>query len=813
MRETDYIDPADIHAISIAGLGEPDTDAGASNGYLICTGSAREYQAILSNWQVKPHLKHASLEGKSHDLTYFQSKTKYSAFEFGFRATDEQGADFFGDAEISTTEVTAYADTTTTTMELADPGLADTPVWINSECILLGSHTGGGTYTGCTRGYYSSRQEPHRTGANVYDYIHEWAGRIVRLYTLTYDGGPTADSGGSPTDAFTLTQRWWGKIHSGPEQDKGTLTLDTWGLFGGEDPIPLAREDRTISDHGQLTLKRADLGRSIIDAGSTTYETSIYKPSSILPYDQVCAVVEGEVVQLRGTDGDYTISDGPLFGRDFRDIQSDTRNGIITVDSPEDIYEVMAFDADFENVLTTEGPGLFPWRSSRINSAYGTDFEDFFDRHPLTYYAILNLSTRTKDTNPAVFDILQRDWSTNNRPFYVDNITDRIKALIRATPEYQMNHFVLGWGNSSVDLRRKSREWFLRPWGFDEAPTKNGEVDLVQATTVDADTYDAALSNKIAPVQSDTLNQDSGRSSVIRGAKLTVGGLPMEGETPRSAHVVDADNDANRAAYLRMGTDIEFDFSTVKPERLEWVKSIVVDKVAVQSLKIPTVQFELEDWQPNGLDYGIGKAAHLEDIDIEPAWLWDRDGERVSDFSDDVQWTGVFTGQHWLPQRMAYAMTLYLIGRNVGRWRAPTGIIRDWRTSGGSHILTLQGNAAADSAYGLSATDVSYFTPGDDVAIWRPDGTYWSGNPATPLEVDSVDTGAQEITLSNTYWSDPPRFGRVELAGLDSDSSGAGYENQGLNGRFTNVVRAYMFLADTSDTLGDADLEGDQYAA
>lgn len=64
-----------------------------------------------------------------------------------------------------------------------------TLVHVGREAITLGTHTAGGTYTGCTRAAEDTSGEPHLAGVSISDTPHHWKGRRGWLYAVNLKTG------------------------------------------------------------------------------------------------------------------------------------------------------------------------------------------------------------------------------------------------------------------------------------------------------------------------------------------------------------------------------------------------------------------------------------------------------------------------------------------------------------------------------------------------------------------------------------------------------------------------------------------------
>lgn len=220
----------------------------------------------------------------------------------------------------------------------------------------------------------------------------------------------------------------------------------------------------------------------------------------------------------------------------------------------------------------------------------------------------------------------------------------------------------------------------------------------------------------------------------------------------------------------------------------------------------------MADHLETGCDLTVGAYATLDDLPLKKPYLVDADGNRISTTRDDVNWLCQIIGRRFRPAERTYDLTLLVVGAALVRLRAPSGVITGY-TDNGDGTSTFQLDR---TALDQSADDGTFFTAGDDLIVTNPDGTTWE---STELEVTA--SSGSFVDVEGTLSSVPSswEWHVLELAPLDTDGSGAGYSNPGLNGAYSNIERVYAFLANSptssnvDPTLGDAGLEADIYGA
>lgn len=819
--------PEDMFAgIAFEGIGPEGDVSGQSHsgGWLICTSGVRDIIDTVesrSGWKPEPYLVISSLKGTSTLLEFFTGEVRWSGYSVRIQATDRMSERFLYEQRRAQTVLQERITPSAATLKLDDATLANTIIYIDDETIELGTATGttGGvtTYNVTTRGKYQSTEIAHEKEANVFTETPYWEGRRVKLIT-----GEQVQVAGQTTVDFT--QRGTFTLQAPPTQDQGHLIFTLNEAGAGVSSVKGGRRDRTVRK-GRLRVGIFGI------VGIPLYESKIRKgdagaPSDADHFDTALQIGDEMVFPFRGvydTSGALTEHESlearrpakPILRKAYkRDDISDEDLAFPERPITEDhVYEVFAVDR-FRD--------LTPLHT--IADALGEEFR----YHPLTYYAAIHLSTASKAADPSSFDVLTQDWSVGADWLFEPSIVDTIKKLVRAYPQ-TIDREVVGTGGDDVSLREWAKRRFLKAYGWREGVTTDGWLTVHRIGSPDIEDYDSAQGNTIEPKQSEILRYETGHGSTADVVKVTFGNTDIT--DGRTLFLTAKDNTGTRPGEVGSEPDVEIDLGTVSPpaqqnqagsSRFAEFRRKTVDRLLLQHFAIPRLTVLAEDHVDESKDYGLGEVVTVGDLNVEPEWLVAQ-GERVSTLDDQERFTGFLIGRRFFlaedpDKSLSYELTMLFVGNKITRWRAWSGVIQSVTTTGGNHVLTLGGEGTGDagkSAFGAElddgtvAADAEFATVGDEVEIYNPDGTYWANN--TPLEITAVDTGTNTITLDGAWSTDPPPDRIVRPAFPDTDDSGTGYNNDGLDGQFANVSRVYVYLAESDDTAGDNEIEADEY--
>lgn len=818
-------DPAIFAGIAIEGIGtEGDVSSVSTenDGWLITTSSAAPHISDIENdtsWKVKPWLNFEDLDVDGVEVEIFQAGTYWPAFRGTIEAKDEAAERLVWTQFRAQAVLEERITSSATSLKLDRSDLAEHIIYIGDETIELGSATGTTdgvtTYDVAQRGQYQSQQLAHEAEANVFTSAPYLDSRRIKFFTIEQHPN---DPARSLDPGYTTTQRGLGQLVGNVVQNQGTLDWKTRGSGARLKEITGGKEDRRIDESDHVLAYTSVAG---VVGPIPEYDTTIVKPeagetssgqdAAIQISDRVIpAELSVDTSSTPNERDGLSIIPGksqPLWGENLTsdDLETDEVGAIPAAPIREGAFEVFAVHADRD---------VTPLHI--IADALGDDFR----YHPLTYYAAFHLSTRQTEADPSSFDVLRPDWALNAKWLFTSTIVADIKQLVRERPNQTVKRIALGKDNNAVQIRRFCVNVLLHGHGYYEATASGGSITVERVKTPTIQDHDDALGRPVKPLPSDTLVEDPARDRTKSAIQVTLGDTDFtEG---RSLFVRGNLNTEQRWQDLDDNRQLEIDLSTADPQDFEAVQDRLIDLLQMQSHPQNRLRFLAEDHTDKAASYDIGEFVNLGNIDLSPEWIVDNDGNRVQNFAE-IEATGIIVGRtfHLTDQNRskAYTLTVIFVGDQLTRWRAPSGKIQSVTTDGsGNHVLTLRADDGTPSHFGQieddtgnAQSDAGLFSVGDEVEVYAPDGQYWSSNAIK--EVTAVDENNDQITVSGTWSSDPPTGHFIELAHIDSDGSGTGYVNNGLNGTFDNIDRAYVFLSDTDDTIGDAGLEADQYGA
>jgi len=198
-------------ALTIEGVG------GSAGQYRLAMGAAPAWdssglylEAVLTSWP----------DEVGADVNFLTGTSAQTSGRFTLRQTTTLRSIFWDTNPITVASATAAVGATSVSILTDSTGLAGSVVHWDREAILLGTHAGGGTYTGCTRGLLGTQATRHGDGTppDLELYGSPWSlkGRVVRLIRAASDAAGYGDE-------VTL---WTGVVQEVTAQGLASLTLD-----------------------------------------------------------------------------------------------------------------------------------------------------------------------------------------------------------------------------------------------------------------------------------------------------------------------------------------------------------------------------------------------------------------------------------------------------------------------------------------------------------------------------------------------------------------------------------------------------------
>jgi hypothetical protein len=312
------------------------------------------YQDCLVSW---PDSFSASVD--------FQAGTaEIQSVDFMLRRTSLLLAALWSPNPLVIAEATAAATASTTTINTNNTGLAGQVIYWEREAILLGSHAGGGQYTGCTRGHLGTNARRHGTHDDwdrelfsVYP-PSSLKGRIVKLFLLP--------SGSTGTGSEVVL--WTGILDEVTLGADLTITIEARSLLALVDNARLMTVQRRWAPYGwSYSTARPDGGYG--NDGDTTRKALVCSAS-----DKRVARVQWLGTTVSGV-GRYYLATG-------------TAEAVAGLPLPEDIR----FAEEYYEVISTVD-------AQPANSASPGDTDLPLSRNPATL--LLQLLTTTPNNGIA----------------------------------------------------------------------------------------------------------------------------------------------------------------------------------------------------------------------------------------------------------------------------------------------------------------------------------------------------------------------------------------------------------------------------
>lgn len=777
-----------IFGVRILGLGADGEHPGGVDypgGYLLCTPGSRGsiVDQLLTDddgdeFELMPVLDPSELSVSRTSIDQFTATSSYSGIDVSLRNDYSVAPELLTTADRFAARLTEDLDASLApTLECSRTDLSDTVIWMGGETLLLGGHLGGGTYQ-IVRGLYGSRPQAHQAGTYIYTTPSEFDGRAVELWVAI----PTYRTAGTGEIAYTCERRALGAITGGLRQDKATIPIEVSATLSAYQNAERGRGDRRIGDQRVPMIRYQTFQE---EAPALSVNDPIPTPSGSKIFNDGVRYIEIDDRAYRVTSstdggGEYYVEPGqyrPIFDSiDEGEVQSATEEAARpeSLASSNEIHEVLAW--------TTGDGGL-------VSAA----FDDYFDAHPLAWYAALHFSS-PNFYSPAAYDVLGPGWSLQAEHLYGDGIIDRVTELIEDTPTRQIDQIVLGAGGEPFDLRQWARRNLLRAWGFYEAPREDGSMWLYQVTSMTLDDYQAAQQNSVQATPGD-LWQTGGQEGSISELSVKISDHEYAQRSTTLTITTGSPGTTQKDIQSGTGGKATVHAETVATSSIAAYRRRVISQGVLQSLKIPRVGITLEDSRETGGSYDVGAPIALEGVGTTPDWLVDRSGQRASPTSD-VQWAGYLAGRLYDPVTQQWDVEILLLGDALTRRRGPTAVV-DQAVGAGEDRIRVKETAFADPDGDLSAFYVGDIIHFRDYAGRAASTGIWT--------ITDIDEQNNVIIVDSPISSSKPEGYEVALP-----APGAA---QGAAQQFSGIARVYVYLADDQGTLDDDDEPADEYGA
>lgn len=583
------------------------------------------------------------------------------------------------------TLLTSALTAAATTVTIGMTSLAGQPIWIDDETILLGTHTGGGTYTGCTRGFWGSTAATHAAEAGVYTSTPTINGRLVSVIEHNPDTG-------------VEVIRWRGFVTS-VEMSEARITVQLEELLTVWSGAEINRDAPSYT--GALRLEA--FGDERRTTGIITGVEARVSPARGGVYMQT-----GTSVSSFGVRAGIAGGGGP----DFDGLRNDGEVG----DVVDPVFEILYINRSGGAASTSDL--TYPY-------------------HPLAIALALLMSTGTGDL--GAYDVLGSEWGLGID--YVD--LGSFEAQITAHPDLAIDRLVLGWDGAVVNVFDVIERVLLKPFGYFLTVTATGLVGVGRLRLLDIQDWSDATSNAISAYVDGPLRLDRAMESIPQTIIAEVGAAPW---TDGQRIVVREATRSTRLGRLQRTRETQLDYQVLYPQRLGIISgrssgdlsNALVNLLQIQLDTVPRLHIRVADYQQSGVDaFDLGNVYRVSDISAETAWIVDNTGARTVDLTS-IAYAGMLIGRTWDPSNYSYELELLLLNFETGkfvRWRAPAAVV----ASNVAGVLT------CSDVLGGDPDDARTFTAGDEVYFWTVDGV----DAALGLYFTVLSTAANTITIDS----------------------------------------------------------------
>lgn len=636
---------------------------------------------------------------------------------------------------------TALTDATTTTVVLSSSTSAEV-IYLGREAIKLGTHTGGGTYTGCTRGYWSTQPSPHAAGTYFFIRVPYWRYREATLYRVADDG--------------TIEARGTGYVEYRPVVGTQQITVD---LLGVSTALRGTRLDPPgeINWYGKYVQVSATPKLIVPGGYPIDQEESRYKKANATHRFTRAFQVDDTLVSRYKRNQAYPF---PLLGTPV-----DAERG----DVIERVHEVALWSLEAEAEIKAYGLSALYHEIAPTHTAP-------FPFHPGTVIGAILLSGPSDAEDPDSYDLLAPGRGLDFGRFISSDELEAWRDVVASTGHIQIDQYQLGWNGESTpgydDLRKMAYYY-----GFVLSTTREGLLCLRRMRP--ASVLTSAAAGSLTPLTG-LFDLQVPRSSVLDSLRATVGGMPWE-ESVEVGTAIDNVEVGLGSEVRKYGAvqEATIDAPFVSAKKAEGIGRLeLVARLAYRKLGIPEVTIRVNGPEVTGFSYTLGDWVKLTaHPTLETKLVTDADGELTATFSEDY-WIGQLISRRPLHREAdAHEVTLLLANypiKALVRLRAPSMVLT------GSSGTTLTGET--DSDLGADTSDAETFNEGDQVEIWNAEG---QPQGTGVRELVSVSEG--ELIVDSAFDVDPGAGQVVQLARAPD------YSNATVVSGFT---RPYVYLAE-----------------
>jgi hypothetical protein len=732
------------------------------------------------------------ISASGYSVNPFQGDINTSSLDLRLHNTDELGERFRYQDTSPTVSVASDIDSSDTSLDLSDTSLADSVVYINDETILLGSHSGGGTYTGCTRGIWGSPAQDHDAGNFVYTTgAPHWLGRRVEFIVHNLE---------------TAEERsvWPGYIRDIQTDGEGTVIGLSLGELVGAGKNTEINVGAESLDH-DLEVRVAANGRKYVtgslvprDADSNVYITTVRETSEWASSGRYTWIqCDGALVLCR----ENTPVD---FYPDLRlgsEVETDIDDGQLSAALEEDVYELFVV-CPAADALVQEEYSSTDWASSTGGLRNLDGFYDFGEetavQHPWSIaLALINSGSQGAD-DLSVWEELKDLWGAGLGWAVQEgspSMVRTIRQLIEAFPHLRVDQLVLGWDGQPVNPWKVALYQLFLPFGLIPGVTKNGLPTFRRFGLMDIEQFNDALGNELTPILGKAQHKQAHGSTADR-IVANVGELPWR----KGDRIEDRiSGNSRRASSIADQQKFELDYSVVAPENYESIAGNTLSLSRLAHYAMPRWVLRFNDWDIDDLDYTVSEYVSLSKWPVQGSKPIDPETQEATLDVQGKAWAcGLIIGRRPSFDDHSYELEILLTAYNVGqpaRWRGPALVATSYtQLSTTTKIYT--DNL---SNFGFGDSDNEAFFVGDEVQGVNEDGTAGSFLNEEIVDISSDGTG-EYIEVDGLITTAADEIIRLVPFGS--------YSN---NGALANVDRVWSFLADGSGELGSPAEAGDVY--
>lgn len=756
--------------IAIEGVGD---DASKTGGRVYYYGEAPQGSTVY-DWNPSLVAPPGEVEFRVNPFT---GRTEQSTLQLTLRAGDVEIADFFTKKTRTEHFLDAAITDSATQITIVDrAGAAVTTygandlLWVGDEAFKVTSHAGAGVYN-VTRELFGTSAAAIPEGFRIWTVNPHLRRRVVRLVERDHEAA--ADS-----------VVWLGYLDNWPTNKEGTqisVTARDFESFLQNARVGFGSRDLRPFCSAQLVEVRS--GRAVAQLGlPASYRSTVFKTgrTSSEASFQLGDTMVTTSFNFGANGWQMEAFDARWLGSSFA-YEDDGKP--TPLDEKAAIFELLTIIRDKTAKTATRGL-TYPY-------------------HPLAIWMAFATSTNgtAEDTSATSWDCLGSVWGLGLPAALFD--TSAISALIEDTSHVMIDQLVLGWDGEPVSFDLLD-EVLLKPWGFFRGRTQDGLITFQRLEALDVEEFETAKASPVTVIGGATSGQGltdqlvPARSSGTSAIQAKVGELPWQ--KPRLVYVF-ADDNQQRDSIRRTQADkldrISLDFRTVGAGVREQFEDAdvfgqAIQRAALAGQEIPFYVCRVEAPALSGVSYDVGAVVNLAQEADSPTFILST-GAR-GEPSGSIDATGYIVGARRNIQNESWTLTVLCVNRGGAaiQWRAPAAELASTLTAGNT-TCTMEERTFHPNT---TNTDNLFFTAGDDVEWWTPDGQRITTTP----QVNSVDSvsGAATVELSASYSGDIPAGSILRLAERSQ------YSNSSVVSGSSNP---YAYFADVA--TGDLGTSGD----